>query len=423
MKFFVSRERMDQFQKELESAYDEFMLFKLNQQIEAYNLELYDTAVGAVASSNPLPLLLQGVEVEQIRKTNDGQRMISLRSRNAIVTWSSVAEYIRSHNKLYNSGIADPFTALDYLLFNVYGANLVKTAIPDNYLGDLRRLIKLNDTLSRFLSNSNNALEYQLNVIFDIISDKCQIEVGTVKARKYNSKLIRMEFIKYSSLIQNLSVVDVDRLIDLILRQYIHVRTQGTITATSMMDIHKAQVPTFAEGAQAINLRSKNRLDEKTNEHYTIIQKTATTNPYFYSELSSNHRITRLGIDADYTIENIVDILSAPSMVTSMKLWNTLIAYGEHGNSKFSVCRHTSVGVITIESYCDTAIYAPNGSVPIRRSSSTLVYLLKRNAWIPNKSGEFFKPADIRLDELHNDIVFSNNNLLMQALDIGSNRE
>ena len=423
MTFFVDKQQLIHIQEQLCCADDDYKIFTINKYIEEYNSDLYDSAVAYVATSTaPILLLVHSVEVEQIRRVNDPTQIASVRTRNALVSWSDVAAYIRANNKQCgNDPIPFPFMPSEYMLLNIYGANLIKTPIPRTYVHDLQKLIKLNNNLKCFLSNSNNALEKQLDIIFDIISDKSQISVDAVKARKYNSKLVRMEYIKYSSLIQNISVVDIDRLIDLIIRQYIHVLTQGTITATSMMDIHKAQTPSFEDGAQALSINN-GLLTHKPNDHYRIVQKTATTNPYFYSMLCSERRKTKLGIDIDYTIDNLVQILSENSLANSMRLWNTLIEYGEHGNSKFSACKHTSHGVLSIESYCEIAMYAPNGSSPIEKCPSTLVYLLQKNAWLPDKDGNLFKPADILTEELDDNFLVNNNNLLMAALQIGANR-
>ena len=122
------------------------------------------------------------------------------------------------------------------------------------------------------------------------------------------------------------------------------------------------------------------------------MQKTATTNPYFHSVLYSDRRKTRLGIDVDYTIENIAQVLAEQSIDNSKRLWNTLIEYGEYGHSQYSACKHTTSGIFTIECYCETAMYAPNGSAEIKKCPSTLIYLLRKNAWLPDKIGHFLSP-------------------------------
>lgn len=68
-----------------------------------------------------------------------------------------------------------------------------------------------------------------------MISEKRHEAAGKVKAIERHSKLIYMEFMKYSSLINNLSIVDVDRLIDLIIRQYKYALNHNWTSTTSKM--------------------------------------------------------------------------------------------------------------------------------------------------------------------------------------------
>ena len=176
------------------------------------------------------------VEVEQFRKLSDTHRAITLRRRNAKVSWSDVIQFIRTNNKgKENPHIPCPFTNIDYLIVNAYGANLIKAPIPKTYEYSLRKLSELNKELSCFFSNSNTSLKKQLNIIFDMISEKRNEATGKVKAIERHSKLIYMEFIKYSSLINNLSVVDVDRLIGLIIRQYTNSLNHNWTSTTSKM--------------------------------------------------------------------------------------------------------------------------------------------------------------------------------------------
>jgi len=419
MRFSINRTELSDLRKKLEEVDNDFELYKLNRDVENCNHEIFQKAVEAVAKApSPLELLLKPVEVEQIRKVSETNKSIQLRSRGAMVTWSDIAYFVRNNNKQDTESLPVVFRKQDYTLFNAYGANLIKSPLPRIYANEIKLLAKYDERIECFLYDSNRALEKQLNILFDIISEKSRKPVGVVRALKSNSKLIRMEYMKYSSLINNISIVYIDRLIDLVLRQYAYVDNQKFVTATSMMDIHKEQIPDFYKGKQAL----LNRNSSKQLESYQIIQKSATSNVYFNSMLYSDNRKTRLGLDIDYSIEDIEKLLLEQSAKTSRRIWNTLIEYGEHGRNKFFICKHISGGVSMVESYCDVAMYAPNGSVEIRKCPSTLIYMLRNHAWLPNKQGEFFKPADILINELDDDFIFNNNNLLMVALKIGLNR-
>lgn len=259
MIFAIQDKDIDYFKTRIDSCTDDFSLFNLEKEIASFNKEIYDFAVKEVAlSANPISSLIDIVEVEQIRKVSDTHQEISLRTRNALVTWSSVSQFIHTHNKsnqLPRIGI--PFTDLDYSIINIYGANLVKTPIPRLYERRLNKLVAINRELNCFLSNSNTALKKQLSFIFDMISSKRKENPDTVKAIEVHTKLIRMEFLKYSSLINNLSVVDSDRLIDLVLRQYINSLSRRQITVTSKLAIHKVQVPLIAQNSTSIKLELK----------------------------------------------------------------------------------------------------------------------------------------------------------------------
>ena len=259
MIFVIQDEDIAYFKTQIDSCADDFSRFSLGKEIDAYNKEIYDFAVKEVALSvNPISSLVDIAEVEQIRKISDTHREISLRTRNALVTWSSVSQFIHTQNKCNQLPRIDiPFTDLDYLIVNIYGANLVKTPIPKLYERRLKKLIDINRELNCFLSNSNTALNKQLNFIFDMISSKRNVNAGIVKAIAPHTKLIRMEFVKYSSLINNLSVVDSDRLIDLILRQYINSLNHNQITATSKLAIHKVQIPLISQKSSSLKLELK----------------------------------------------------------------------------------------------------------------------------------------------------------------------
>lgn len=235
--FVVNEESIKYFNRILDGCKDSFSYYKLGEEIASFNEALYDSAVREVAlSSNPISLLVDEVEVEQFRKISDTHRAITLRKRNAKVSWSSVIQFIRTNNKdKENPQIPCPFTNIDYLILNAYGANLIKIPIPKTYEYSLRKLAGLNRELNCFFSNSNTSLKKQLSIIFDMISEKRNEAAGEVKAIERHSKLIYMEFMKYSSLINNLSVVDVDRLIDLIIRQYTYSLNRSRTSTTSKM--------------------------------------------------------------------------------------------------------------------------------------------------------------------------------------------
>lgn len=136
----------------------------------------------------------------------------------------------------------------------------------------------------------------------------------------------------------------------------------------------------------------------------TIEEKRARDNPQYYSCLYSDRRETEQGIDSDYTIPELKELLKLRDPQISKLIWSTLEKYGK----SFSGDKYT------------TARYKPNGSAPLRTCDSILIYHLKEYAWLPNKRGELFRPEDITDSELRNDFVYNPDNKIMAALKIGS---
>lgn len=159
----------------------------------------------------------------------------------------------------------------------------------------------------------------------------------------------------------------------------------------------------------------------KNTSFYEVIERSAKMHPSFYQRLYSGRLVTHLETDIDYTIEIIEEILENISLEKSKKLWNTLLEYGEYGESKFLSGRNLSHGCAVFESYCDIAMYSPNGSTPVKKCESSLVYFLRNNIWLPNSAGQLFRPADVPVSELHSDFVISRSNMLISALKIGEN--
>ena len=69
------------------------------------------------------------------------------------------------------------------------------------------------------------------------------------------------------------------------------------------------------------------------------------------------------------------------------------------------------------------AKYAPNGKSDINTAPSTVVCVLKGFAWIPDKDGVFFKPADIKKHDLHPDFKLDYSNGLLHAINFGKTEE
>lgn len=104
----------------------------------------------------------------------------------------------------------------------------------------------------------------------------------------------------------------------------------------------------------------------------------------------------------DYSIRNLPVLLAEISISSSRLIWNALIE-ADSINAK--------------------ARYKANFHTSCRESNSQLVDHLINAKWIPNKSGEFFSPAQISKDQLRDDFIFDNRNELLTAIGFGSQAE
>lgn len=123
----------------------------------------------------------------------------------------------------------------------------------------------------------------------------------------------------------------------------------------------------------------------------------------FMSSLQNYGRQTNCGVDTDYIIPCIKQLLSKRSPKISKLIWDTLIEYGQHTGSQYVFAK-----------------YAPNASVPWKQCESSLIYYLKAYAWLPDKQGKLHKPEDVSQSQLDVSFVCDHNNQLLAALKIGS---
>ena len=141
-----------------------------------------------------------------------------------------------------------------------------------------------------------------------------------------------------------------------------------------------------------------------------IIEQDARDNPLYFSILcNSSKRNTEHEFNSDYTIRSIDKLLEIQSAEISKLIWNALERYGRG----YKYDRNKYV----------TARYSPNGSAVIKSCDSTLFYYLKEYAWIPDNKGRLRKPEDISIPELRKDFVYTSENLLLEALKLGSAAE
>ena len=79
------------------------------------------------------------------------------------------------------------------------------------------------------------------------------------------------------------------------------------------------------------------------------------------------------------------------------------------------------MALIGASSYVAEARYRPNKTYMMNTADSQLIDYLKKNAWIPDKSGEFRTPQEMTRENLRRDFIFDNQNGLLDAIGFGEN--
>ena len=133
-----------------------------------------------------------------------------------------------------------------------------------------------------------------------------------------------------------------------------------------------------------------------------IIKTSIWNNPKKQDLLNGfgNSRLTNSAINEDYIIEGIEKYLQRKSIPASRLLWMALIG---------------------ASSYVAEARYRPNKTYMMNTADSQLIDYLKKNAWIPDKSGEFRTPQEMTRENLRRDFIFDNQNGLLDAIGFGEN--
>lgn len=114
--------------------------------------------------------------------------------------------------------------------------------------------------------------------------------------------------------------------------------------------------------------------------------------------LSNYNRDTDSGINKDYLIEFLDKYIDFKSVSASKAIWHCLLS---------------------ATSEVSKAEYRPNRQHSVKKVDSQLIYYLKNNAWIPDKSGEFRNPQDMTRDDLRIDFPYDDRNGLLTAIGFG----
>lgn len=217
----------------------------LNLAISAQNAAMFDDAVATIATSDDVVKTLLSVPcVPQFAKVSQTEKGNAIRlvddDKYKVVKYSDVVRYIRKHNKGENSAeIAIPFANADYVLFNCYGHNISNEMLKSVDMRGLSILADFMPDVACFKSASNAKKKEQLQMLFDTIAQHGKHEGEKVNAIERHTKLIAMEFVKYRGQKNQLNISNADKLIDLVICQYVNSRDHVAMTVKSSLDCHR----------------------------------------------------------------------------------------------------------------------------------------------------------------------------------------
>ena len=115
---------------------------------------------------------------------------------------------------------------------------------------------------------------------------------------------------------------------------------------------------------------------------------------------ASGAYFTYSGIDQDFTIHGLADLLHTPKVELSRLVWNTLCNRCQNGQ------------------YLQ-ACYRYNRSNPARYADSQLVHILRASAWIPQRDGEYVCPSVASKDLLPGGFPFDFGSQWIKAIGFG----
>ncbi len=133
------------------------------------------------------------------------------------------------------------------------------------------------------------------------------------------------------------------------------------------------------------------------------IQKTITQwNPHYPDLRSGGGKPNKNEKDDDYTIYKLDALLTANNVGVSALVWRTMCS------ASSDVLR---------------ARYCPNSTATDRYADSQLVCKLRESAWIPDRTGRFLKPSEIRREVLPDELAFDDRNGWLKAIGFESKRK
>ncbi len=105
----------------------------------------------------------------------------------------------------------------------------------------------------------------------------------------------------------------------------------------------------------------------------------------------------------DYTIPGLDEILKKRSLQLNRLIWKCII----------NVDKSFAEEVVFAE-------YSCNNRETVNRAESSLIQILKQRVWVPDKNNKLHAPADIKIADISEELVFDRRNPILKELQFGS---
>lgn len=135
-----------------------------------------------------------------------------------------------------------------------------------------------------------------------------------------------------------------------------------------------------------------------------VYRQPASCHPEFTEVLFTAGNFNKNGVNKDWTIASLDELLQKKTIRISQIIWDIIL-------NDANASEHIR------------AEYTPNKKQETRVCDSTLVYLLKKYAWIPNTRGRLYRPEDIRVSDIRQDFEYDPENAILNALQFGHRYE
>jgi hypothetical protein len=138
-----------------------------------------------------------------------------------------------------------------------------------------------------------------------------------------------------------------------------------------------------------------------TQDRISIETQACSNHPrasFLMKDFGDGVRLTATKVDDDYTISSLKALLAKRDLAVNLLIWDAL--------------RIANPDVLT-------ASFRPNRNFDTQEDKSTLVIILSKTEWIPNKKGVLLRPESVSKTSLHSSFRYDNRNGWLDAIGFG----